>query len=804
MSIILTWLRLDLRRRWRSLAVLALLVAIASGTVMAAFAGARRGASALTRLQDRTLAATAAVYANTPGFDWASIRALPEVKAMTTFVVSYSNALEGLPDGAVGFPPADDSAMRTIERPVVFAGRVFDPARADEAVVTPKFAQNYHKGVGDTVVLRLPTPQQIANGEATDRWRLAGPRLMLHIVGVIRSPWQAADAPNKDGTLLPSPALTARYRANLVGGGAGAEYINAIVRLRGGEAAVAAFRQHVAKVTGRSNIEVVNLPDQQRAAQRASTFEARCLLAFGGAALVAALFLVGPAIVRYTAAGTTELQTMRALGLTPRQSVTAAAAGVAGTGLAGAVLGVGGAIVASRWFPFGTASLLEPSRGVSVDWTVLGPGLACVTLLVSGAAAVAGWLGRDPSRPAATSRRSGIARVATRAGVPVPVTIGTRFALESGRGRSAVPVRPALIGAVAGVLGILAAFTFARGVSDAASKPERFGQTFQLVGYLGLGSQDFGPADRLHSELAKSPDVSAMDDARLAVATASDGNTSVSLYSYTPVGTGVPVVITSGRMPMSANEVVLAPRSASALHVRRDDTVRLTGNTGPPITLVVSGIGFVPEGPHNTYADGGWVTTAGYNRLFTGFDYHEVLVTLRPGLDPTAVGPALAKDVTTALPEAQGFAFDFAIEPTQVAEIRQVRVLPIVLGFFLALLAIGAVGHALATAVRRRRQDLAVLRALGMTRRQCRWVVVTQATVLAVIGLIFGIPLGLALGRTVWRVVADYTPLQYAAPLALWALVFIAPAALLLSNLLAAWPGHRAARLRIANVLRSE
>jgi predicted lysophospholipase L1 biosynthesis ABC-type transport system permease subunit len=253
---------------------------------------------------------------------------------------------------------------------------------------------------------------------------------------------------------------------------------------------------------------------------------------------------------------------------------------------------------------------------------------------------------------------------------------------------------------------------------------------------------------------------------------------------------------------MSANEVVLAPRSASALHVRRDDTVRLTGNTGPPVALVVSGIGFVPEGPHNTYADGGWVTAAGYNRLFTGFDYHEVLVTLRPGLDPSATADKLVKDVTTALPEAQGFAFDSPIEPTQVAEIRQVRILPIVLGFFLALLAIGAVGHALATAVRRRRQDLAVLRALGMTRQQCR--LVTQATVLAVVGLIVGVPLGLALGRSVWRVVADYTPLQYAAPLALWTLVLIAPAALLLSNLLAAWPGHRAARLRIANVLRSE
>jgi len=140
----------------------------------------------------------------------------------------------------------------------------------------------------------------------------------------------------------------------------------------------------------------------------------------------------------------------------------------------------------------------------------------------------------------------------------------------------------------------------------------------------------------------------------------------------------------------------------------------------------------------------------------------------------------------------------------EVAALREVRVLPIILGLFLALLAVGAVGHALATAVRRRSHDLAVLRALGMTQRQCRWVVVTQSTVLAAIGLIFGVPLGLAVGRSVWRAVADYTPIQYVPPMSVWALLLVGPAALVLANALAAWPGHRAARLRIAHILQAE
>jgi ABC-type antimicrobial peptide transport system permease subunit len=249
--------------------------------------------------------------------------------------------------------------------------------------------------------------------------------------------------------------------------------------------------------------------------------------------------------------------------------------------------------------------------------------------------------------------------------------------------------------------------------------------------------------------------------------------------------------------------VLLGPVTLRSLHVHVGDHVALTGDSKPR-NLLVTGSGFVPQGPHNGYADGGLVTPDGYDGLFKGFKYHIVFITLAPAARTADAGPALAASIVKQAPALKGLELSPPDKLEEVAEIEQVRILPIVLGGFLAVLAVGAVGHALATAVRRRAHDIAVLRALGMTQWQCRWVTVTQATLLALIGLVFGVPLGIAVGRTVWRAVANYTPIQYVPPAALWTLALIGPAALLLANLLAAWPGHRAARLRVAHVLRAE
>jgi hypothetical protein len=275
-------------------------------------------------------------------------------------------------------------------------------------------------------------------------------------------------------------------------------------------------------------------------------------------------------------------------------------------------------------------------------------------------------------------------------------------------------------------------------------------------------------------------------------------------------------------MAAAPDEIVLAPVTAGQLHAGIGSTVRLKG--GPvPQSLRVTGIGFVPAGPHNNYSDGAWLTPAGYTRLFRGahfaFKFHAAVVSLRPGADVAAVAHRLdakskaalgakgktalgAKGKATAGPPGPAF-----LPPSPLPEIQTIKdvaALPLALSAFLALLAVGAVGHALSIAVRRRRHELAVLRALGLTRLQSRMVVATQASVLAVVGLVFGVPLGIALGRTIWRIAAGATPLAYRPPLAVVALLLIAPLALLAANALAVWPARRAARLQTGQILRIE
>jgi hypothetical protein len=142
--------------------------------------------------------------------------------------------------------------------------------------------------------------------------------------------------------------------------------------------------------------------------------------------------------------------------------------------------------------------------------------------------------------------------------------------------------------------------------------------------------------------------------------------------------------------------------------------------------------------------------------------------------------------------------------PAEIVNYRTMGATPSILAASLAVGAVVALALTLVTSVRRRRRDLALLKTLGFTGHQVSASVAVQATLVGVVGLVVGLPVGIALGRWLWVLFAHQI---YAVPeptVPGLALVLVGLAVLALVNIVALLPGRAAARTPTAVVLRSE
>jgi ABC-type antimicrobial peptide transport system permease subunit len=144
------------------------------------------------------------------------------------------------------------------------------------------------------------------------------------------------------------------------------------------------------------------------------------------------------------------------------------------------------------------------------------------------------------------------------------------------------------------------------------------------------------------------------------------------------------------------------------------------------------------------------------------------------------------------------------LQPVQIVNYRSVGSTPVILAVGLAVGAILALGLTLASSVRRRRRDLAMLKTFGFTRRQLAAVVAWQSTTTALVGVVVGIPLGIIIGRELWTLFARSI---YAVPdptVPVLSVLIVGVGTLVFANLVAALPGRSAARTPAALVLRAE
>ena len=780
------WARADVRHRWRSLVALGLLAGVTAGLAFAAFAGARRTSTALDRLRARTNASDAVVFTSQVGDilpDWTRLRVRPEIETLARWALVFGE-IGGDPEGVL-FAPVDGTWTGDVDRPLVVKGRMFDPKASDEVVIDENIERAGIAHLGDVVPFHAYGPTQQENGGPP-----TGPRTSLRVVGVVRNVAQFVFV--TDGQAILSPGYLARY-------GARATVLeNAYIQLRGGAADVAELQRHV-------NTDVAPgtpLLDEHAVARRVTTtldVESTALLLLAAVVVLAGLVLVGQALGRSAAVIGDDAPALRAIGMTRAQLAGAAVrAHLPAAGMA-AVVALVTAFLASAWFPLGLGARIDPVRGMHADWFVLGLGEVALAALALGGTALVAWVAcRSRALRVGSIRPGAFAWV--RRTAPVAIGLGTTMAFHRGSGRRRVPTGPALVGAVFGVLGVVATMTINHGLTDALGHPERAGVAWDAaLRPVDANLAHLGPLiDRARTD----HDVAAVAVAdRVAVDVAGVGVPALTVRPSRGGNPPIQLVTIAGRAPQRADEAAVGPATAQQLHVGIGDTI-VVGR--PPQRVRIVGKALFPSEVHSAFDEGAWLTPQTLDAVAppstAGVELERlVVVRFRATVDVGAATRRLSKRIDPAIASGEGRQV-----PVELSNLRNVRRLPSLLAGFLALLAVAALGHVLATSVRRRRREFAVLRALGISGRGVRLILFAQGSAVAATGILLGVPLGLAVGRTGWQAVADQVPLRYVSPFELLAVAAVVPVAIAAANVLAIWPGRRAAKLQPSEVLRSE
>jgi hypothetical protein len=767
--------------------VLGLLAGISIGLACAAVAGARRTDQAIPKFVAVSNVPDAVVLANDPAFDdeaRAKMAALPEVTAIYPFMVPF--LLEVAEPAGMGMNLLA-TAPESIQSPTspYVAGRPPDPANSDEVAINEQARDAFDLHVGSTMRFTqaapdadFPFPVPPGSAEPIDQ--------VMRVVGIM----DGAGSSEPDTTV--SSAFYDRYKDQLVG------IINAFVDLRHGQADLGQLRTDVEQLMGRPvNVENVDDLFGLRQIRNRSDVEGNGLMLFAAAVVIGTGALVGQALVRAVGSGAAELRTWRAIGTDNKLAVRAMVAPAVLAALIGALTTIVVAVLLSPRFPIGYTRQFDLDVGLHADWLVLLTGAFLVALAIM----LAAWLtaARSVRREAHIESGGKPPRALTGTGLPPAVMIGSRLAVEVGRGRRAVPVRAALVGAVAGVLTVVACLTFRNGLADTVSDPARSGIVWD---------QEFARAGLLTDEdiamVTSDPAVSASLQATWARGIQINGTTTPVFGVATDRGFDLTVL--DGSAPAGPDEIAFAPSTMDALGVKIGDRVTV-GEADRSMRVV--GKALLPTTSHTVYDQSGWVTRDSLMSLLDGsravsddeFFEDYLLLTWRPDADVAA-----ARDRMTAIVDsAQHIYYTSPAElPPGVDSLRTMLVLPLTLAAFFAMLAVATVAHALATTVKRRRGDLAVLRSMGFTRTDARLAVAVQATLLAAVGVVIGVPAGIAVGRVLWKQFADNYPVVYAPPLALIAVLLAAPVAVAISNVLALGPARSATSSRPAEVLRSE
>lgn len=777
--------RSDWRQRWRSLILLALLVAGTLATTVATLTAAARSETAFARLREATNASDVIAYYEGRGAsEISAFEAVDGVEAAAPMVELFVRpaGTEYFPDFQIySVAPLRVAGAATLNAPVITAGRAVDPGQADEIALSEEFASTLGVGAGETMWLESMTDEWIDlafNGG--DPGPPDGPRVEVSVVGVARTP---ADFSRWEGLIFLSPAFAERYGEQMRG------YYGLEVRLD--DAARRALDSGSPPQLPGGEVRPSPFGDSAAADDGLATI-ATALRLVAAAAVVAGAVAVVLMLSRAARLVLQDHETLRALGMTRRALGVAAALVFVPAIIGGLAVGTALGIVAAPLVAIGLARAADPAVGAVVANTAVAAmslGAAAATLSVALVLA-----GRDVavtrSAPPGTSPRG----VQLRA--PLALVIGVRHALFGEATRGGRSSRGAIAAVSAAIVVAIAALMVSASIERLQVDPTLTGQGGSRLIESG---ESLDVYDRAVPRLDDDERVESLIGLHIGFGITVAG-VEETLLSYDLRRGDFDLSIIEGRAAAQADEVVLGPATIARVGQQVGDRIELVGPAGRDDFKIVGSVLF-PEGDFQ-FDEGIALTVDGADRVLgdarTASDIHQIIFEWESGVDPVSADEELLVE------GFQVFTNDRGLQPPPVSNLGQVSGVPRYLAAFVLALALATLGHALAASARLRSKELGTLRALGMTRRASAGVVIAQTGAITVVAMLLGLPLGLAAGRQIWAPIAHGVPVVVLA-VTPWSWIAVALAAVVLgATALTAVPAARVLRLRPADILRRE
>ena len=481
-------------------------------------------------------------------YDPAEIARLPEVRD-AWMVETAIGQVEGDAVIFLGMFGALSEPPPGLFTPLVVDGRIPDPDAADELMLTDDLADLSGLRVGDELPISFLTANEVAQFD-TGFGEPDGPQIRMRVVGIVRAALgQGANGPEAFST----PAFARQVIA------AGSSIPSVFVRLRDGENGIPAFRRSVNRLV--DTIEPVpgaeefagfevQIPSLDRpvVAVTARVIVAG-LLVFGAIAGLAALIGVALALRRhFLLTSASNAPTLMAVGVSRRQLMWSRWLAATPFMVVGVFTCAVVALATAGIGPIGTLSEREPFPGWHPNLAMVAAGavLAAIAFALVGVLASARLTVRRASAVPGTSR---IANRLAATGAPVPVAIGTGFALESGRGRNSIPVRSAMAVTAIGLAGVVGVMVYAASLHRVVDNPSRWGWT--------AAAQAVDLTDEIVTELRADPGVDRVapyDEFQVRV----EGRSATGRVYTGPVD--VTWTVLDGRRPRGAGEVMLGAR----------------------------------------------------------------------------------------------------------------------------------------------------------------------------------------------------------------------------------------------------